>query len=176
MPAEPVSDVKTAYLTFHLKEEEFAVPVLRVREIIEQQPLTALPGAPPAVRGVLNLRGAVVPVLDLSVRFGFPPTASTDTTCVVIVEIETDGELALFGLLTDSVRRVVDLAAAEIEPPPPFGTGVRSEYLAGLGKTPDSRKFLMILDIDKVLEVEGGRRAQEAARDLPAPPPPSGAH
>lgn len=139
----------TQYLTFHLMGEEYAVGILRVREIIEYDTLTRMPSAPAYIRGVINLRGAVVPVIDLAVKFGLPAGVVTKRTCIVITEVELEGERTTMGIVADAVSQVVDLAAADIEPPPPFGLRVRAEHLLGMGKA--GKKFVLILDIDRVL-------------------------
>ena len=140
----------TQYLSFQLAGEEFAFGILRVKEILEYDTLTRVPSAPPAVRGVINLRGSVVPVLDLALLFGLPATAVTKRSCVVIVEVRVDGQELVMGILADAVNQVIELAPETIEPPPAFGSRVRVEFLVGMGKM-DSRKFVLILDIDRLL-------------------------
>ena len=140
----------TQYLSFQLAGEEFAFGILRVKEILEYDTLTRVPNAPPAVRGVINLRGAVVPVLDLAMLFNLPPTAVTKRSCVIIVEVQVDGQEIVMGILADAVNQVIDLAPESIEPTPAFGSRVRVEYLVGMGKV-DARKFVLILDIDRLL-------------------------
>jgi purine-binding chemotaxis protein CheW len=137
------------YLTFFVKEHECAVPILRTREIIELGSVTRVPGAPPSIRGVLNLRGTIVPVIDLATRFGQGESAITKWTCVVVVEMDLDGDKVLMGLLADAVSQVLGFAASEIEPPPAFGVPVRADCLKALGKL-DSR-FVLILDLDRML-------------------------
>lgn len=155
----------TPYLSFSLGGEDYALPALRIREIIEYEPITPLPGAPPSVRGVINLRGSVVPVVDLAVAFGLPSTVAAASTCVVVAELEVAGEVCPLGLLADAVHRVLELSPADIEPPPSFGLGTRLEYLSGMGKIDGQKKFLMILDLDKILVL------QDAARTgAPRPP------
>ena len=140
----------TQYLSFQLAGEEFAFGILRVKEILEYDTLTRVPSAPPAVRGVINLRGSVVPVLDLALLFGLPATAVTKRSCVIIVEVRADGQELVMGILADAVNQVIELAPETIEPPPAFGSRVRVEFLVGMGKM-DSRKFVLILDIDRLL-------------------------
>ena len=137
------------YLTLFLGEEEYAIGILKVKEILEYETLTRVPGAPPTVRGVINLRGAVVPVIDLAVKFGLSENPVTNRTCMVIVEVENGGDKTVMGIIADVISQVVDLPAHAIEPPPDFGTKVRLDYLLGMGKNDD--KFLLILNIDKVL-------------------------
>ena len=122
------------YLTFHLAGEEYAVDILQVKEIIEYGAITKVPQTPPSIRGVINLRGNVVPVIDLAVKFGLSPNPVTARTCVVIVEAELGGERAVMGIIADAVSKVVKLLPEEILPPPPFGTQVRVDFLRGMGR------------------------------------------
>jgi purine-binding chemotaxis protein CheW len=133
-------------------DEVFAVGILSVREIIEYDPPTRVPGTPAAIRGVINLRGHVVPVVDLAVRFGLPAAAVTKRTCIVIVETTREGRPTMFGLVADAVHEVLDLAAADVAPPPEFGTPVALDYLVGMGKV--SGGFVLILDVGRLLPVE----------------------
>ena len=137
------------YLTFYVAGEEYAVTILKVTEIIECVSLTHVPGTPSWIRGVLNLRGAVVPVVDLAVKFGLPETKLTRRTCVVMVEIEHDGERLVLGVMADSVHQVVELTADQIQPPPSFGPKVRVDCIHGMGVTNDA--LVVLLDIDRVL-------------------------
>lgn len=148
------------YLTFMLGGEAFAIGILRIKEIIEYTGLTSVPMMPACVRGVINLRGAVVPVLDLSARFGRKPTSITRRTCIVIVEVDSDGERQDIGVTVDAVTAVVDIPNADIEPAPSFGAGIRADMIRGMGKI-DSR-FVIILDMDCVLsEREIAEMAEE---------------
>lgn len=140
---------QTQYLTFYIADEEYAVGVLQVKEIIEYDTVTKVPSTPPWIRGVINLRGSVVPVVDLAVKFGLPQAEVTRRTCIVIVEVEMGGERTVMGVVADAVSQVVELQAQEIEPPPAFGTRVRVDYLKGMGKA--GKKFVLMLDIDRVL-------------------------
>ena len=155
-----VSDGPTQCLTFFLGGAEYAVNILRLREIFEFDTLTPVPTTPAWIRGVMNLRGSVVPVVDLAVKFGLGETAITKTTCVVIAEVELDGELNVMGALVDAVSRVVEFAPEDIEPPPAFGTAVRVECLEGMGKVEE--KFVPILDVDRVLSSDELLTAVEA--------------
>jgi purine-binding chemotaxis protein CheW len=141
--------VQQQYLTFFLADEEYAVNIQRVKEIIEYTTVTKVPKVPRWIRGVINLRGNVVPVVDLAVRFGIEERPVTKTTCIVIVEVEQDSERAVMGVIADAVNQVIDLAPKDIEAPPAFGTRVRLEYLFGMGKL--GRKFALLLNIDSVL-------------------------
>jgi purine-binding chemotaxis protein CheW len=141
------------YLTFMLAQEQFAIGILGIKEIIEYHGVTEVPMMPPCVRGVINLRGAVVPVIDLLARFGRPPSAVTKRTCVVIVEAGSDsGERQVMGLLVDAVNEVLDIAAADIEPPPAFGARLRSDFIQGVGKV--RGKFVLLLDVDRTLSID----------------------
>jgi purine-binding chemotaxis protein CheW len=137
------------YLTFYLAGEEYAVTILKVTEILECAVLTKVPGTPPWIRGVLNLRGAVVPVVDPAVKFGLPPTLITRRTCVVMVEIDCEGEQLVLGVMADAVHQVVELGPDEIQPPPSFGPKVRVDCIQGMGIS--NGRFIVLLDIDRVL-------------------------
>jgi len=141
--------VQQQYLTFFLEDEEYAVNIQRVKEIIEYTTVTKVPKVPQWIRGVINLRGNVVPVVDLAVRFGLEERPITKTTCIVIVEVQQDSERTVMGVIADAVNQVIDLAPKDIEEPPAFGTRVRLEYLFGMGKL--GKKFALILNIDTVL-------------------------
>ena len=140
------------YLGFSLAGEEYGVAILRVKEILEYDTVTKVPTTPASIRGVINLRGSVVPVVDLAVRFGLPESVVTKRSCIVVVEVELGGEPTVMGLLAESVSQVIDLEAGEIEPPPPFGTHVRVDCLLGMGKA--GKKFVLLLDVDKVLSTD----------------------
>jgi purine-binding chemotaxis protein CheW len=137
------------FLTFAIAEDEYAVAVRRAREILEYESVTHVPGVPEWIRGVINLRGSVVPVVDLAVKLGLPARPATRRTCIVIVELELDGQATAMGIIADAVSQVIDLTAEDIEPPPSFGTRMRVDYLRGMGKL--GRGFVLILDIDRVL-------------------------
>ena len=141
------------FLTFMLGEDQYAVGILHIKEIIEYGSLATVPMMPDCVRGVINLRGAVVPVMDLSARFGRGPSVISKRSCVVIVEVAAgesggDGKQVL-GMLVDAVNAVVDIAAADIEPPPAFGTRIRPDFISGIGKA--NGKFVILLAIERVL-------------------------
>jgi purine-binding chemotaxis protein CheW len=141
--------VQQQHLTFFLADEEYAINIQRVKEIIEYTVVTKVPKVPEWIRGVINLRGNVVPVVDLTVRFGLEESPVTKTTCIVIVEVEQDSERTVMGVIADAVNQVIDLGPEDIEEPPAFGTRVRLEYLFGMGKL--GKKFALILNIDSVL-------------------------
>ncbi|MCY1034844.1 chemotaxis protein CheW [Corallococcus sp. BB11-1] len=169
-PIEPGGGDRSSYLSFMLAGEEYAVGLLRVREIIEYRPITRVPGMPVAVQGVINLRGSVVPVVDLAVKFGLPPRPITRWSCFVIVEVSLDGQQTVLGLLSDTVREVLELGPDDIEPPPAFGTRVRLEFLRGMGRHGDA--FILLLDLDRLLSLEELLRLTTAADEATAPVPP----
>lgn len=137
------------FLTFVIAGVDFAIPILKVREIIQYDGLTRVPHIAQCIRGVINLRGGVVPVIDLGVKFGHRERPVSASTCIVIVESTNDGHRSVMGVLADAVSEVVALSLDDIEPPPDFGTSVKVEYLSGLGKLGDG--FALILDSDRVL-------------------------
>lgn len=141
--------LQTQYLTFVVGEEEYGVRILRAKEIIEYGVVTTIPNAPPFIRGVINLRGSVVPVVDLAVKFGGAALAPTKRSCVVVVEVERDGLQTVMGIVADRVTQVAELPEDAIEPAPSFGTGVRTDWLLGLGRT--DRRFILLLNTDRVL-------------------------
>jgi purine-binding chemotaxis protein CheW len=140
------------HLAFRLSEEVYAIEILRIREIVEYCLPTPVPMMPPSVRGVINLRGAVVPVIDLAVRFGQVATGVGKRTCIVIVETEHLGATHVLGLLVDGVNAVVEIADDSIEPAPTFGTKVNTEFIAGMARI--NGKFVIVLDIARVLTIE----------------------
>ena len=158
------------YLTFMLGGEMFSLSILAIKEIIWYANLTDVPMMPACIRGVINLRGAVVPVMDLSARFGKPPTPVTKSTCIVIIEMATDneGDHPHMGVVVDSVQAVLEIPAAEIEPAPTFGAKIRPDFIEGIAKV--NGKFVILLNVDNVMSTEEisqmGRVA--ASADLPA--------
>src|SRR5262249_7217126 len=160
-PSRP--DVETTpYLTFRVAEEEYAVPVLRVREIIEHGVVTRVPSTPAWIRGVINLRGGVVPVVDLGLRLGLPERPLSKRSCIVIVELPLQGETALVGVTADAVNQVQEIRPQDVEPVPAFGTPLDLEFLVGMARSGPA--FVMLLDIDRLLaaEMAGARSAVEA--------------
>jgi purine-binding chemotaxis protein CheW len=153
------------YLTFWLGEEVFGMDIRTVREIIQCGAMTSLPLFPAFVRGVINLRGAVVPVVDLNARFGRAPAVVGKKTCVVVFDAVRGGERTELGLLVDAVSAVIKIAPGDIEPPPEFGNAVRREFIRGIGKV--GERFVVLLEPDRALDVnemaELCERAQEAA-------------
>ena len=149
---EDTISMSAQYLTFKLEDEVFALEITRVREVLEYTDVTKVPRTPDFMSGVINLRGNVVPVVDLKLKFGMNPTEKTITTCIIIVEVDVDGEAVILGALADSVQEVIDIEPGNIEPAPKIGTSLNIEFLKGMGKKDDN--FLMILDIDKVFSTE----------------------
>ena len=150
--AVKASEAPSQYLTFALGGEMFAVGILNVKEIIEYGNLTEIPMMPAFIRGVINLRGSVVPVIDLSARFGGKPTELGRRTCIVIVEVQDDDARHDIGIMVDAVSEVLDIPDSEIEPPPSFGARIRADFIFGMGKV--AGKFVIILNINKVLSVQ----------------------
>lgn len=140
------------YLTFMLGRETLAIGILAIKEILEYGQPTEVPMMPPCIRGVINLRGAVVPVLDLAARLNRSSQPITKKTCIVIVEIQTGEERQVLGVIVDAVNEVLEIAASDIEPPPAFGTAIRTDFIAGLGKV--NGKFVIVLDVNRVLSLE----------------------
>ncbi len=156
---------KTQYLTFVLGTEVFAIGILAIKEIIEYSGLTEVPMMPAAIRGVINLRGAVVPVMDLQARFGRPPSQAGKRTCIVIVELHADGERQDIGVIVDAVNAVLEIGADDIAPAPAFGARINAEFIAGIGKV--NGKFVILLNAETVLSTAELGAAAEAARHLP---------
>lgn len=142
----------TQYLTFKLEDEIFALDISKVREVLDFTTVTKVPRTPDFMRGVINLRGNVVPVVDMRLKFGMSMTEKTVNTCIIITEIEVEGEKTILGALADSVQEVIDLEPEQIEPAPRIGTRLKTEFIRGMGKRDDH--FIMILDIDKVFSAD----------------------
>ncbi len=140
------------YLTFMIGGEEYGISLLKVKEIIEYDIVTEIPKTPEWVRGVINLRGNVVPVIDLAVKFRLAASVAGKLTCIVITEVECEGEATVMGVMADSVCQVIDLRPRDIETPPTFGTRVKVDYLLGMARS--GKKFCLILDTEKVLLTE----------------------
>ena len=140
------------YLTFTLGDEHFALDVANVREILEFTSVTKVPQTPEFMRGVINLRGSVVPVMDMRLKFGMSITEKAVDTCVIVAEVSLEGETTILGVLVDSVQEVFELEPEQIEPAPRIGTKLRTEFIRGMGKRDD--QFIIILDIDKVFSSE----------------------
>lgn len=140
------------YLTFKLGREMFAIGIRNIREIIEHGNLTTVPMMPEFVRGVLNLRGSVVPVIDLAARFGRGAGGSNRRSCIVIVEVEGQSGLQEIGVIVDEVSEVLEIPPSEVEPPPSFGTRIRTDFISGMGKVHGG--FVIMLNVQRVLDVD----------------------
>lgn len=163
------ADAPQQYLTFLLGGEMFAVAILNVKEIIEYGSLTEIPMMPPFIRGVINLRGAVVPVIDLSARFGGRQSEVGKRSCIVIVEV-SEGEFQHdIGIMVDAVSEVIEIPGSDIEPPPSFGARIRADFIDGMGKV--AGKFVIILNILRVLSVEEIALLAQAASTEPTVSP-----
>lgn len=159
------SDVEQL-LTFKLDDEVFAIEISRVREVLEYTQLTKVPRTPDFLRGVINLRGNVIPVVDLRRMFSMGSTEASVNACIIIVEVEMDGEEMILGVLADSVQEVLELPRSQIEKPPKFGARLKNEFLKGMGRRDDH--LLMILSIDEVFSSSDIAFVKEVAQDAPA--------
>lgn len=151
-PEQAAPKIVVQYLTFYTAGEEYAVNIGKVKEIVKYEAVTVVPNTPPWISGVTNLRGTVVPVVDLAVKFGLTRSGVSKLSCIIITEVLFQGEILTMGVLADSVSQVIELTEDDIEETPPFGTRVKTEYLLGMG--PLGKKFCLILDIDKVLSAD----------------------
>lgn len=156
----------TQYLTFRLGEEVFALDIAQVREVLDFPRITRVPRMPGFLRGVTNLRGAVVPVVDLRLKFGMPAAERTVNSCVIIVEIGCGDERTVLGALADSVQEVIGLEAAQIEPSPRIGASLRTEFIRGMGKRDDH--FVIILDVERVFSDDEHASRQGSVEAAPA--------
>jgi purine-binding chemotaxis protein CheW len=154
----------TQYLTFKLGDEVFALEISKVREVLDFTTITKVPRTPEFMRGVINLRGNVVPVVDMRLKFGMTRTERTVNTCVIIAEIALDGDTTVLGALADSVQEVIDLEPEQIEPAPKIGTRLNTDFIRGMGKR--NEHFIIILDIDKVFSAAELSVVQDAG-DVP---------
>jgi len=153
------------HLTFNLDEEVFAVDISKVREVIEFPAITKVPQTPEFMSGVINLRGSVVPVVDLRLKFGMTETEKTVNTCIIIVEISLDGETAIVGALADAVQEVLEFEADQINPTPKIGMKLKTDFIQGMGRKDD--KFIIILDIDNVFSMDELVAVQDAESHTP---------
>ena len=153
--------VQSQYLSFQVAGAEYAIPILRAREIIRYTTSTVVPMAPEPIRGLINIRGRAVPVVDLAVYFGLEETADSDRACVVVVDFESSDEDTVMGILTEGVNEVIGLTEADIEAAPAFGTDVKAEYATGMGRV-DGR-FIPILDVECLLTLEAPGASQRFA-------------
>jgi purine-binding chemotaxis protein CheW len=155
----------TQYLTFKLGEEIFALDIAKVREVLDFTAITKVPRTPEFMRGVINLRGSVVPVVDLRLKFGMSKTQRTVNTCIIITEVTAEGETTILGALADSVQEVVDLGPDHIEPAPKIGTRLNTEFIKGMGKQND--KFIILLDIDRIFSLDELTLVQASPAEAP---------
>jgi purine-binding chemotaxis protein CheW len=151
-PVVAVAGGGRPYLAFRLAGEVYAIDILRIREIIEYTAPTAVPMMPATVRGVINLRGAVVPVIDLAVRFGLAATGVGKRTCIVIVEVAHAAATHVLGLMVDGVNAVLEIGSENVEPPPSFGTQASAEFIEGMARV--GGRFVILLDIERVLSID----------------------
>lgn len=157
-----VLEQATQYLSFTLEDETFAIDISKVREVLDFTTVTKVPQTPDFMRGVINLRGGVVPVVDLRLKFGMTETESSVNTCIIIAEVTVEGERAVLGALADSVQEVFDMMPDDVEPAPKIGTQLNTEFLAGMGKKNDD--FILLLDIDQVFSAEEIEIVESAGR------------
>ncbi len=153
----------TQYLTFKLEDEVYATDIAQVREVLEYSKVTKVPRTPDYMRGVINLRGRVVPVLDLKLRFGMNRTEQTVNTCIIIVEVNVEGDKMVIGALADSVQEVIEIDPSVIEPAPKIGTKLNTDFIRGMGKRDE--QFVIILDIDKVFSNENLDAVRDTVTD-----------
>jgi purine-binding chemotaxis protein CheW len=146
---QAMADKEGKYLTFSLAGEEYGIGILKVKEIIGMMPITVVPQTPAYIKGVINLRGKVIPVIDLRLKFSMAAAEFTERTCIIVVEIAAVGRTILMGIVVDSVSEVLNIKAADIEATPSFGTRLDTQYILGMAKSGGSIKIL--LDIDKIL-------------------------
>jgi purine-binding chemotaxis protein CheW len=163
-PAASGEATTSAYLTFEVGPDTYGVPILKIREILQFETVTRVPGTPPSIRGVMNLRGSVIAVVDLGVKFGLGQTDATNRTCVVIVEVTLDDEQTVMGVMADAVREVLELRPEDLQPPPLFGTRVRVDYLKGMSRY--GQGFMLLLDIDRLLSAEELAIAAQARHSI----------
>jgi len=154
------------YLTFRLDDEIFALDIYKVREVLDFTTITKVPRTPDFMCGVINLRGTVVPVVDMKLKLGMRGTEKTINTCIIIVELNIDGDMVVIGALADSVKEVIELEPEYIEPAPRIGTGLRIDFIKGMGKRDDS--FIIILNIDKVFSFDELSLVQETGKEMTA--------
>ena len=143
------ADRRAKYLTFSLGEEEYGIPILKVKEIIGMMPFTPVPQMPPCFKGVVNLRGKVIPVIDLRVRLGLPPEEYTERTCIIVAEVPEEEGIATMGMVVDSVSEVLNIGEEDIEAPPRMGAQARADYIRGMAKAGGEVKIL--LDANRIV-------------------------
>jgi len=157
-------DTTNQFLTFSLSDELYALEVSKVKEVLEYQPITRVPKTPDFMRGVINVRGGIVPIVDLRLKFDLPAQEQTVDTCIIVLEISIENETITVGTIADNVHEVVEIQPGEIEPTPKIGTRLDTDFIEGIGKNND--RFLVILNIDKILTSEEiSSMANQAAQD-----------
>jgi purine-binding chemotaxis protein CheW len=161
--SENIGKEANQFLTFKLDEEVFALDIGKVREVLDFTTITKVPQTPDFMRGVINLRGNVVPVVDLRLKFGLPITEKTVNTCIIITEVEIEGETLVLGAMADSVQEVLDLEPDQIEAPPRIGTKLNIDFIRGMGKR--GEEFIIILDIDYIFSQQELSLAQGLKED-----------
>ena len=159
---EDTSTASSQYVTFSLGDELFGVEVTRTREILSLTPVTSVPQTPDYLLGVINLRGQVVPVVDMRLKLGLPAGEDTEDTCIIVVEVQVDGESITVGALADAVREVLDIRADQIEPPPRLGTRLNTEFITGMGKVDE--QFMILLNIDRIFNSDELALVQETGQ------------
>lgn len=147
------------YLTFKLDGESFATEINKVREVLEYTQITPVPRSPDFMKGVINLRGSVVPVVDLRLQFGLPAVEPTVDSCIIIIEVNIEGSSTILGALADSVQEVIDLKPEQLEPAPSFGTRIDNDFVQYMGKLDD--RFVIVLDMNKVFSMEQINRVEK---------------
>ncbi len=151
------------YLTFQLEDEIFSIDVSQVREVLDLSTITKVPQAPDFMCGVINVRGSVVPVVDMRLKFGMSAIERTHDTRIVVMELDMDGEITIFGAMADSVKEVIELEPDQIEPPPKLGSRWRTEFIRGIGKRDEY--FILILDVDRIFSGDELVMVQAAGND-----------
>lgn len=146
---EALAKIAGKYLTFTLDEEVYGIEILKVQEIIGMMPVTPVPRAPRYVRGVINLRGKVIPVIDLRSKFGMEPRESTSRTCIIVMQVKRDAEEVTMGIIVDEVSEVLDIAVDQLESTPSFGSDVETDFIRGMGKV--GKRVVILLEMDEVL-------------------------
>jgi purine-binding chemotaxis protein CheW len=157
MPVPAVSQ----YLSFFLAGEEYALGILQVREIIEYNTVTRMPGSPSWVRGVFNLRGRVVPLVELAAKLGLPPSPPSRWSCIVVVEVTREDERLVLGLLADTIGQVLELKPEDVEPPPSLGAPIHADYLLGMARSANNPNFVLLLDANQLLNPQEVLQASE---------------
>ncbi len=156
---EESNAASSQYVTFNLGKELYGVEVTRTREILSLTPVTKVPQTPDYLLGVINLRGQVVPVVDMRLKLGLPAGDETEDTCIIVVDVHVDGETITVGALADAVREVLDIRSDQIEPPPRLGTRLNTEYINGMGKIDE--QFMILLNIDRIFNSEELAQVQD---------------